>query len=100
MRSAAHEVEILKTLHTIMGPEVEHLVNGMRQVEGGSHENVPLIAPVDRRENSFRHDVLAEILHARPLLDSLDHLISIFPLRRLPIMPVTGVDRRDENIEL
>ena len=72
----------------------------MRQIEGRAHEDVPLVAPIGRGEDSLGHDVLPQVFHPCSLFNSLQHLIAILLLGRLPVMPMPGVDCRHEDIEL
>lgn len=98
MGSASDEVAVFKTLILVVRPEIQHLAEVVRQVERSAHEDSVLL-PIRGGEDFLLNNVVAEIFHRGLLFDPSDDFVSVFLFERIPILIVTAVDRRDENVE-
>ncbi len=99
MGTAANEVEIFVTSHAVVGAEVEHLVEGVGKVEGGSHEDVEFVSPAIGGDDLFGDDVLTEVFHARAFFDTVEDFFAVFLFLLFPVEAVAAVDGGDKNIE-
>ena len=99
MSSTSNEVEVVESLETVLRSEVEHLRQGVSQIEGGSQEDVGIF-PAGWGDDFASHNVVTEILHAGGSDHLIDDCFGIFLLGSLPVVSVAGIDGRNENVEL
>ena len=99
MSSAPNEVEVVESLETVLRSEVEHLRQGVSQIEGGSQEDVGIF-PAGWSGDFASHNVVTEILHAGGRDHLIDDFFGILFLGPLPVVSVAGIDCRNENVEL
>lgn len=99
MSSTSNEVEVVESLETVLRSEVEHLRQGVSQIEGGSQEDVGIF-PAGWGDDFTSHNVVTEILHAGGSDHLIDDCFGIFLLGSLPVVSVAGIDGRNENVEL
>lgn len=99
MGSAADKVEVVKALELVLRAEVEHLVQGVGEIEGGPDEDVRVF-PALWGEDLFFDDVIAEVLHVGLLDHAIDDLLGVSFFFGFPVVTVAGVDGRDEEVEL
>ncbi len=83
MCPAAYEVDVFEAFHSILWSEIEHLIEGVGEIEGGAHEDI-FAFPAARGEDAFFDDVLAEVLHAGFLDDAIDDFIAVVLLVIFP----------------
>ncbi len=99
MSSTSNEVEVVESLETVLRSEVEHLRQGVSQIEGGSQEDVGIF-PAGWSDDFTSHNVVTEILHAGGRDHLIDDFFGILFLGSLPVVSVAGIDCRNKNVEL
>ena len=99
MSAAANEVYVLKALKLVLRAKIEHLIHGVRQVEGGTDKDV-FVFPPFWGDAAFFDDVLLKVLHACVLDDAIEYLISVGLVIFLPWVVVAGVDGGNEDVNL
>lgn len=99
MSPPADEVEVVEALEFVLGPEVEHLIQSVCQIESGTDKDVRVL-PGFGSQDLLLDDVLAEVLHVGLLDHAVDDLLGVSFLFSFPIVTVAGVDGWDEEVEL
>ena len=99
MSSTSNEVEVVESLETVLRSEVEHLRQGVSQIEGGSQEDVGIF-PAGWSDNFTSHNVVTEILHAGGRDHLIDDFFGVIFLGSPPVVSVAGIDGRNEDVEL
>ena len=65
MRAAPDEIDAVKILEAIARPQVQHLVEGVREVEGRAAVDLVLPIPIVRRDDPFEADASLDIGESR-----------------------------------
>ena len=67
VRAAADEVHRLQVLEAVAGPQMQELIQGMRQVERRPPEDLHVLLPALRREDLLVADALLDVAQAHAL---------------------------------
>lgn len=99
MGSSAGEIERIAFFELVSGPEIEHLVDGMGEVESGPFVNVELVFPIGWGDDCFGADVGAEIAVGGAAGNGVENLFAedeflFFPRNSHPL-----VRNGNENVE-
>ena len=99
MCSTPDEIKIIKALELVLRSEVEHLVQGMSEVESRSDKDIRVF-PIRWGEDPFLDDVFAEVLHVCLLDHAVNNLFRVSFLFGFPIVTMTSVHGWNEKVEL
>ena len=97
MRAAANEIYALQILEAVVRAEVQHLVEAVREIEGGAAVDGKLVAPIVGGQNALRADAAAQVLEAQ-LLQPFQNRVAERLLFRGPI-DLSAMADGDENIK-
>ena len=99
MGSTSDEVKIVKALELVLRSEVEHLIQGMGEVEGRSDKDIRVL-PICWGEDRFLDEVFAEVLHVGFFDHAINDLLRISLLFGFPIVTMACVNGWNEKVEL
>ena len=98
MRAAADEIHAVHILEAVVRPQVQHLVEAVREIEGRALVDLVFRVPIVRRDDALEADAALDIGEAG-LLDLPQHLgAEALPLARPIDVRMLMRDRR-ENVE-
>ena len=97
MGAASNEIKVIKSLELVLRAEVEHLAQGVGQIEGRTKKD-PRVLPSFRSEDLSSHDMFPQILHVGFLDHAINDLLGVSRLFLLPVVSMPGVYRRDKHV--